>query len=59
MPWPNANIDRHKAERVATKIFNAIHDNVATKQDVALLGTESRPEMAQLGLRLEARINHG
>jgi hypothetical protein len=30
----HANIDRQKAERVATKIFDAIHDNIATKADV-------------------------
>jgi hypothetical protein len=29
-----ANIDRQKAERIATEIFDAIHDNVATKEDV-------------------------
>lgn len=53
----DANIDRQKAERIATEIFDAIHDNVATKQDVAQLGTELRAEMAQLELRLEARID--
>jgi hypothetical protein len=30
----DANIDRQKAERIATEIFDAIHDNVATKQDL-------------------------
>ena len=30
----DANIERQKAERIATEIFDAIHDNVATKQDV-------------------------
>ena len=29
-----ANIDRQKAERIATEIFDAIHDNVTTKQDL-------------------------
>jgi hypothetical protein len=53
----DANIDRQKAERIATEIFDAIHDNVATKQDLAQLGTELRAEMAQLELRLEARID--
>jgi CO dehydrogenase/acetyl-CoA synthase beta subunit len=33
----DANIDRQKAERIATEIFDAIHDNVATKQDIARL----------------------
>ena len=30
----DAGIERDKAERLATVIFNAIHDNVATKADV-------------------------
>ena len=30
----DANIERQKAERIATEIFDAIHDNVATKQDL-------------------------
>jgi hypothetical protein len=30
----DAGIERHKAERVASVIFDAIHDNVATKADV-------------------------
>ena len=40
-----------------TRGFDAIHDNVATKQDLAQLGTELRVEMAQVELRLEARID--
>jgi hypothetical protein len=42
----DANIDRNAAERIATEIFDAIHDNVATKQD-----------LRELELRLEARID--
>ena len=30
----DAEIDRAKAERIATEIFDAIHDNVATKNDL-------------------------
>jgi transcriptional regulator NrdR family protein len=30
----DANIEREKAERIATEIFDAIHDNVTTKQDL-------------------------
>ena len=30
----DANIERQKAERIATEIFDAIHDHVATKQDL-------------------------
>jgi hypothetical protein len=30
----DAGIERHKAERLASVIFDAIHDNVATKADL-------------------------
>ncbi|MGH7048172.1 MAG: hypothetical protein ACREE2_17490, partial [Stellaceae bacterium] len=60
----DANIDRQKAERIATEIFDAIHDNVATKQDVqnveAALKTEIAvvgAEMREVERRLEARID--
>jgi hypothetical protein len=33
----DANIDCQKAERIATEIFDAISDNVATKQDLLRL----------------------
>jgi hypothetical protein len=42
----DANIDRQKAERIATEIFDAIHDNVATKAD-----------LRELELSLHARID--
>ena len=35
----DANIERQKAERIATEIFDAIHDNVATKQDLHAVET--------------------
>ena len=48
----DANIDRQKAERITTEIFDAIHDNVATKQD--LLALEAKLELVkhQLTTRL-------
>jgi hypothetical protein len=49
----DANIDRQKAERIATEIFDAIHDNVATKQDLELV----RADLRELELRLQARID--
>ncbi len=49
----DANIDRQKAERIATEIFDAIHDNVATKQDLELI----RAELREVELRLQARID--
>jgi hypothetical protein len=41
----DADIDRQKAERIATEIFDAIHDNVATKQDLQHLETVLRTEI--------------
>lgn len=60
----DADIERQKAERIATEIFDAIHENVATKTDIARLETridqvESglRAQMRELELRLESRID--
>jgi hypothetical protein len=60
----DANIDRPKAERIATEIFDAIHENVATKADIDRLGAridqvESglKAEIRELELRLEGRID--
>jgi hypothetical protein len=36
----DAGIERAKAERVASVIFDAIHDSVATKADIAPLTTK-------------------
>jgi hypothetical protein len=41
----DANIDRQKAERIATEIFDAIHDNVTTKADIGQL--EARIELVK------------
>ena len=49
----DANIDRQKAERIATEIFDAIHENVATKQDIARL----EAAMREMELRLDQRID--
>ena len=35
--FADAKIDRTAAERIATEIFDAIHQNVATKTDLELL----------------------
>ena len=37
----DAGIERAKAERMASVIFDAIHDNVATKADIAPLATKT------------------
>jgi len=49
----DANFDRQKAERIATEIFDAIHDNVATKQDLELV----RADLVRVEQRLNARID--
>jgi hypothetical protein len=36
----DAGIERGKAQRLASVIFDAIHDNVATKADIASLATK-------------------
>jgi hypothetical protein len=41
------------AERIATEIYDAIHDNVATKADVAAV----RADLRELEQRLSARID--
>jgi hypothetical protein len=60
----DANIDRNAAERIATEIFDAIHDNVATKGDVAAVRADLKADIAAvradllaLEQRLEARID--
>jgi hypothetical protein len=52
----DANIDRQKAERIATEIFDAIHDNVATKQDLQLLKTELEARIDRVVVRLGSRM---
>ena len=53
-----AGIERSKAERVASVIFDAIHDNVATKADVQASETairgEFRSEIATVRFALAA-----
>jgi hypothetical protein len=60
----DAGIERSKAERVASVIFDAIHDNVATKADVQaseaalrneILGVRSllASEVGRLDMRIE------
>jgi hypothetical protein len=49
----DANIDRQRAERIATEIFDAIHDNVATKQDLELVRADLREVELRLGVRID------
>jgi hypothetical protein len=48
----DANIDRKAAERIATEIFDAIRENVATKADLSELRTELKADIAELGNRI-------
>jgi hypothetical protein len=47
-----ASIDRPAAERIATEIYDAIHNNVATKADVAQLRADLELVKHQLMTRL-------
>ena len=51
-----ANIDRKAAERIATEIFDAIHDNVATKQDLQLLKSELEAKIGVVRHHLLTRL---
>jgi hypothetical protein len=52
----DAGIERSKAERVASVIFDAIHDNVATKADVQASEASIRSLLAAETARLDTRI---
>jgi hypothetical protein len=49
-------IERHKAERVASVIFDAMHDNVATKPDVQQVETSLKADVARAEAALKAEI---
>ncbi|HTV45711.1 MAG TPA: hypothetical protein VMF05_10375 [Stellaceae bacterium] len=48
----DANIDRQKAERIAPEVFDAIHENVATKTDIDRLETRIEQFEAGIGARI-------
>ena len=54
----DADIERQKAERIATEIFDAIHDSVATKQDLqhteAALKAELKAEITAVRTEISA-----
>ena len=52
----DAKIDRAAAERIATEIFDAIHDSVATKADLQSVRTELKADIAALRTELKADI---
>ena len=45
-----------KAERIVTEIFDAIHDNVATKSDLAVLRSELRADLELLKRDVTIRL---
>ena len=49
----DANIERPKAERIATEIFDAITGNVATKSDLQALEQRLDQRFHQIDLRFE------
>src|SRR5271169_1776953 len=55
----DANIERPNAERIATEIFEAIHDTVATKQDLqhAVSGLEERMLAGETSAGRASRTN--
>ncbi|MFZ3234561.1 MAG: hypothetical protein WA184_04235 [Stellaceae bacterium] len=52
----DANIERQKAERIATQIFDAIHDNVATKQEPQHAVSDLQHATAELEQRMLLRL---
>ncbi len=48
----DADIDRRKAERIATEVFDAIHDNAASRTDIDRLGTRIDQLETALGDRM-------
>jgi hypothetical protein len=53
----DAKIDRPAAERIATEIFEAIHDSVATKADLQLLRSELKADIQHIEGRIDALRN--
>lgn len=49
----DANIDRKAAERIATEILDAIHDSVATKQDLQHLEAALKADVATVNADLQ------
>src|SRR5271165_704199 len=52
----DANIEHQKAERIATEIFDPIHDSVVTKQDLHPVESVLRADMQALEQRVLLRF---
>jgi hypothetical protein len=51
--FEDAGIERAKAEHVANAVYDAIHDQVATKADMQLLQQEVRSQAAMVNGHIE------
>lgn len=51
-----AKIDRSAAERIATEIFDAIHESVATKADLERLEAATKTELQRIEAALRADL---
>ena len=49
-----AKIERSAAERIATEIFEAIRDSVATKSDLDRLSSATKADLQRLGAQIAA-----
>jgi len=54
--FEGAGLKSDDAERIATEIYNAIHDNVATKADLDGVKIELKADLRELELRLDVRF---
>jgi hypothetical protein len=52
----NGGIARGAAEQIATQIFDAIHDNVATKTDLREMASGFRADLRETEARLQADL---
>ena len=51
-----AGIERRAAERLADEVFAAIRENVATRYDLQVVGTDLRGDIQEVELRLRTEI---
>jgi hypothetical protein len=52
----DANIERQKAERIVTEIFDSIYDNVAAKRDLQHAVSDLQHAVSDLGQRMQLRF---
>jgi hypothetical protein len=52
-----SGMDSTAAERIATEIYDAIHDNVATKADIAAVRTDLQALEQRLDHKIDTMVN--